>query len=305
MKKSELSENISRLLPENLTEEQNQKVFSHLVSAIKEAPLCNKCGELTGKNLGGTKVEVRWGYSSIGKDMEFDRWKLCAKCTQEFKKYQLICNICSKPIIEVMSDLAHRNSHSIFYGDYQKALQYYQGEKNYGLEYARISNRIVCEICYEDFIDQFKIPIPSGEYDPWDGELRKGEGPQRKNRIQEMFNFQLSGDFCAFSFEATVLWETAVKIRTDDNKDQLVISLSYRKNKPGYNYYNYVTAETGDGRYLKILVSWLEDLAKEKSQELDLTNMKITCVGQYLFFGKLRISSQEIIKEWEHTDGNE
>jgi hypothetical protein len=305
MNKNELFEKIAHLLPEEIKDDDSENLLKFLESSLNNLPVCNQCGVLTGGgHFDRTKVATSWGYNSTGKDGDHDKWNLCRKCSQEFEaKYEPVCSICLKSIVEVMAQLYFRNPHCTFYGDYEGALEHYRTNDHCGLEFATVAGRTVCEVCYEDLISGFKIPIPKGSYHFFTGDFSKGEGQQRKNRIEEAFAFTLMEDAVSYFHSAWAEWEELLEIRKSSDKHQRIIKLSYRKEKPKFverlkakhpDWEETLSAHTGDNRYLKVPVSWLEEKARQADVSLDLTKLKVENGGKRLIFGELCLDAEDV-----------
>lgn len=121
-----------------------------------EEKVCNKCGEcFRGKGL---EVKVNWGYDSTGKDGDKDVWDLCDECLKNFRsEARHVCSMCLKTLIEIKIEIMVASKDPRFHNNYEAAAQS-KYRTNY--DYAVIDKKIVCEICYDKFTNDFKLPIP-------------------------------------------------------------------------------------------------------------------------------------------------
>jgi len=311
MKKSEFLETLAPLFPEELTTEQVAALTPHFQKAVNDLPQCNKCGGFFEQRNWSTSVDVRWGYQSTGKDMEQDKWKLCRSCGDDFKKnYSPICSLCIRPIVDVMAELYSRNPHCTFYGNFKGALEYYQTSDHCGLEFATIAGRIACEICYENYISDFKIPIQAGEYHPWDGNFIGKEGEQRKNRIEEAFSWHCNGDSLSTMSDTWLTFDETVAIRAMKDAAQRAIKLNFRRSDPGMlavhlkadpDYQDTAVIHTGTDAYIRIPVGYLEEVAKIDGKKLDMMKPAIYDQGKMIGFGELTLPTVRIIIDCPQT----
>lgn len=276
-----------------------------LKNLLKNLKSCNKCGNIIDPDkLPKTEVKIHWGYNSTGKDTDCDIWNLCRSCTEEFNsKFAPICVECKKDIREVMADLAHKNPHSRFYGTFSEALSYFSSKNHYGLEYAKINARIFCEICYENFISEFKLPIAAGSYDCFTGEYLPEEGSQRTSRIEQAFNFKLDGDTHTKILEDWLSFEETVSLRAAPDASQRVFRLSVRTNKIDFIKYmesrghlceDTISFTMGDGTYKQLPISKLEESARTQNKNFQLSAAKIINNGYEISFDAFSIKSSEI-----------
>lgn len=307
--KKELIEKLAELIPDELTEEQEKAVSLHFENAIIDVPRCNKCGGFfKPKSWGSISVDVSWGYNSTGKDTDQDRWKLCRECSKEFEAlYEPICSLCKLSIVEVMAELYNRNPHCIFYGDYKGALRHYRTNEHCGLEYAKVAGRIVCEICYEKFINSFKIPIKAGSYRIWTGHFLEGEGEQRKNRIEEQFAFRIHGDSLSDIYETWLTFDEVVAIRNMEDPSHRAIKLRFRESKPDMlathrkddpSYEDKITIQNGSGDYVRIPRSFFE----KQSAAVDFYHLSIKKDGAVICFGDATFDAESVIEEFLGKD---
>jgi hypothetical protein len=309
MEKNEFLEKIAPLLPDNLTSDQTKALIWQFTTSIKDMPLCNKCGKFFKPGWGSSSVDVHWGYESTGKDTDQDKWRLCQDCCKDFcAKYVPICSMCNRSIVEVTAELSSRNPHCTFFGNPDAAKTHYQTYNHYGLEYAKIEGRIVCEICYEQFISDFNIPIQAGEYDVWTGEYDKKEGTQHQNRIEEAFSFRLTKDAVSSFYETFLSYDEVVAIRCLGDPSNRAIKLRFRQctqkmlerhRKDDPTYEDTASFQTGTGTYVEIPLSWLEKEAKEEGVELDITKPFIKKQGEILGFGELELVTHHVVKKFK------
>ncbi|RJR07445.1 hypothetical protein C4588_06885 [Candidatus Parcubacteria bacterium] len=279
----------------------------------RDKPRCNKCSAKI-ENLehrSVTTVRINWGYESTGKDLDCDVFTLCEGCTTEFRReYYPICSSCRTPIPEVMAGLNARNPHCTFYGDAAAALKHSQDPRGHcGYEYAEIAGAILCEVCYEDFINTFEIPIPAGEYAIWEGTYLPGEGTQRVNRIELALKPRIEmQDSLAIHYSAWASWDEVIQIRQHPEKHSLFVRVNYadydaefvehcRSKDPEYQ--KTVYAQTGDNQYYSIPICWLRAVADAqlKSTSFDPTKLAIIDMGRTLVFGELHVPAADIIKQ--------
>lgn len=306
MKKEEFLQSLSHLFPEELTAEQADALSAHLEKAARETPQCNKCGGFFKPGWGITSVDVSWGYNSTGKDTDRDKWKLCKDCSKEFQThYDPICSLCRLSVVEVMAELSARNPHCTFYGDYKGALLHQRTNEHCGLEYATVAGRIVCEICYEKFISDFKIPIKAGSYDI--GAFLYGEEEQRKNRIEESFAFRIHGDSLSDFYETWLTFDEVVAIRNMEDPSHRAIKLYFRESKPDMlaahrkddpSYEDKVAIQNGSGDYVRIPRSFFE----KQSAAVDFYNLSIEKDGTVICFGDASFDAESIIEEFLGKD---
>jgi len=314
MKKEEFLQQIAGHFPEELTEDQAEVLESQLAKAVKEAPQCNKCGNFfkgTRASWGSISVNVTWGYQSTGKDTDQDKWKLCQACSNAFRENcEPLCCICTRPVVEIMAELYSRNPHCIFYGDYKGALEFYRTDRHCGLEYAAIAGRIICEICYEEAISDFKIPIKAGSYMCFSGDFVEGEGEQQKNRIEKALAYKLSGDAVSVFSETWLEFDEVVAIRNLDDAANRAIKLTYRESKPDMlaihrkrdpDYEDRASVWTGRNGYARIPLSYLEEKAKEENKQLDMKKPAITDQGRFIAFGELVLDAADIISQFSDS----
>jgi len=84
---------------------------------------CNKCGKTVKEDNSFVEVEYRWGYQSIGKDGDTDKFDLCYECLRELRyKCFFTCNICKKSLKEVNAELESQKSGSRYYKDKYAAM---------------------------------------------------------------------------------------------------------------------------------------------------------------------------------------
>lgn len=316
MNKEEFLQNLIDNAPTDTDEAD--KFYQALDNAAKKIPQCNKCaavlsicnGKPTYRNV---EVSVHWGYNSTGKDTDHDKWWLCESCKDEFdKRYDPICSICQRTITDVMAELDARNPNCTFFGDKAAAVEHIKGNNHCGLEYATISGRTVCEICYEDFINDFAVPIQAASYHCFTGERKEREGFQRKDRIQEALNYVLTESYHSYYFRDKLSYEEVVEIRSMSDKNSRCISLRFEQDKPEMAAkldamtrargktpepeLETVTAQMGNNSYIGIPASWLRQQSEKQNAKLDLTQLKISNLGSILSFGELAVAATEILQ---------
>lgn len=306
----EISEEILQILLDKTA--QDEAAMRAKITEIlnRDKPKCNKCGVLilAPSRWNNVQVKIHWGYESTGKDTDCDIWNLCETCTQEFRTEHFpICSMCHKTIPEVMAKLDFMNPHHTYYGDYPAALARVSSMNHCGLEYAEIEGRILCEICYEEFIGCFKIPLQAGSYGIWDGEYEAGEGYQRQNRIENALKHRsVEQDAVATHFSAWLSWEELLEVRQDRNRHEKVVHLSYandsdelieriRMDDPDWQ--PKVHAQTGDNQYYSLPVPWLQELANNAGQEFEPTKLQVTNKGELLHFGEFQLSTKTIVEQ--------
>ena len=288
------------------SEENRKKVAEHLAKEAKRVPQCNQCGAVFEKKRWGiTDVTVHWGYESMGKDTDVDKWLLCEDCTKEFEsKCDPICSICKTSVVEVMASLSEQRPGCSFYGNIKLALEHYRNRSHHcGLEYASVNGRILCEICYEDFICSFKIPVQQRSYMIVSGDEYDREGSISKNRIQACKEFRLKEDAFSFFYEHYLPIEEAREARSAPDSKNRIYRLSHRDRKPGQKKKlgrdSYVTMSRGDGDYLRVPIEWLEDLAKMNKVSLDLKDLEILQCGKQVRLGGLILKTITIVDRWD------
>lgn len=144
-----------KVLEVNMTEKREHFSCEHC------RPICNSCAKPVEF---GYVITHAWGYFSTGKDGDRDHLVLCDECISKFEEEtESYCGFCHKSISEVAADLLSRNMGSSFYGNKEQAALYIK--KNPYFEYATIKGRIICEICYEEFLGRCKKPVEISDYD--------------------------------------------------------------------------------------------------------------------------------------------
>jgi len=278
-----------------------------------ETHRCNKCGETFSSShfKSTTHVNIAWGYNSMGKDTLKDSWDLCSNCTEEFESLPPVCAQCRKTIPEVMAYLYSESPRTSFYLDYPAALEYFKTSDNHcGYEYARIGDRILCEICYEAYVRSFKIPMIVGCYM---GEVGpKEEFDKQPDRIQQAIDYVSHGDSLRDFYEARCNRADTVAIRAsaDTNQRLEALRVEIYKNefkerwvKEGRPHYleDLITLDgclpTGERQYLKLTCrQFLEEAALRKYLEIpDFTKPSLSSDGKSIGFGSFIISSHNLI----------
>lgn len=251
----ELSPDISSKI-----EEQFQKL------AVK----CNKCASPIISDdpnhgwRGVISVSESWGYESTGKDMSHDNWTLCDACSSEFRqKYSPVCSGCRRSVTEVMALLDSRNQNSSLYGRFDAAMDRLRdSSKHCGIQYATIDGCIFCEICYEQFVSNFKVAFSADYFD----DETKSEPFVHTNRVDRATNL--------WEPENTKIlpWESLLIARKAPDASERIVSLRYREEHPehleylkarGHDVRPEISIQTGDGKHKSI---HLEDLQKELTE---------------------------------------
>lgn len=258
---------------------------------------CNKCGNFFSEDhrWGTTKVSIRWGYESTGKDGDLDEWVLCRDCTEKFHtEFEPICVGCKKSVIVAMAELSAKNPDCAFYGDLEAALAYHR-QKNW--ECARIGQHIFCEACYEELILSFKVPVLDLEYmhaDPLmllaggEEEIAVDSALVRENRITRALKFQNTSS-CVTAF---VPYEEAVAIKKSPDKHKLVIRMIRMQE----SHKDHLTLIMGDDKTINVFIGWLEGVASLRKKHFDINQMQILNEGKILRFGELEIDSEMVIE---------
>lgn len=294
-----------------LSDKDSQFAAEYLLKKMEELPRCNGCGDLFEGGWGSIAATINWGYESTGKDTDSDKWKLCRECSNQFRqKYLPRCSMCEKQIVEVMATLASRRQGSSFYGNYYAALKHYTYDEHCGLEYASVEGRIICEICYETFVDSFKLPIPKGSYQILSGDYREDEGTQNTNRIERALNYTSSGDSISNIYNHYLSYQETVELRQAADAASRVFSISYREYKPEYrklktSRQSYISLSVGDGSYLYVPLLSLERsaidaglIATSDFHDL-LHDLEVLEHGHRVRIGNLQIDTLSLISEWK------
>ena len=288
------------------SEENRKKVAEHLVKEAKKVPQCNQCGEVFEKKRWGiTDVTVHWGYESMGKDTDVDKWLLCEDCTKDFEaKFDPICSICKTSVVEVMAALSEQRPGCSFYGDLKAALDHYRNRSHHcGLEYVTVNGRTLCEVCYEDLICSFKIPVPQRRYTIGTGDVYDEEGSVSSNRIQAAKEFRLTEDSLSRFYEHYLPIEEAREARSSSDSKYRVYHIRHSDCKPEYKNKlgrdSYVTMSQGTGDYLRVPLEWLEDLAEMSKVNLDLKDLEVLQCGKQVRLGELILDTIKIAERWD------
>lgn len=308
----EISEEILQILLDKTA--QTEAAIKAKIEAIlnRDKPKCNKCGNaISSEHPDTIQVKISWGYESTGKDGDYDIWNLCENCAKQFKvacPTNLICNFCNRSIIDVTATLNAHNPHCIYYGDFPAAVESIKTaiskEQYCGLEYAEIADRIVCEECYESFIEKFVIPIESVN------QFYLGEEAKYQNRIEVALKHRnVSKDSMSTHYSEWLPWVELLEVKGNyKNRHEKITHLSYaddsldlianvKEKVPDWEPTIY--AQTGDNQMYYLPVSWLQNLAEQANQQFDPTKLKVTHYGELLHFGEFQLATKVVIAKPE------
>lgn len=291
--------------------EENIDKFNSLLN--EKFPKCNLCGKTIADldNWNGSYAHKEtWGYESCGKDMECDKWFLCVDCkTKTLDSLPLICSSCHKTIPEVMAELHHKHMGSSFYGDFKAALDHYHNNRHLGLSYTKILERILCEICYEQLITKFKLPITIIEEDgviPEEMSSNSNSSIKYNNfdypgRLGRTLNYRYQD--CIW-FETYLPWNELVEVRTGPLRSYAFINLFYRVEneqfiarikKENPDWEPHIMMATGDNCHYQVPISWLKTHAS-KIEGLDPTKLVLKEKGTLICIGSAEIYATDILE---------
>ena len=128
---------------------------------------CNKCGKELDHRYPHHNRDVTaiWGYYSCGKDTLEDRWTICFDCYNNLGRIaEPICSICKHKITDVMSALHVRyrkvSSDAERQREFKRYKTHIEGDFPTGCwEYATCGPITFCEVCYENYTRDFKVPM--------------------------------------------------------------------------------------------------------------------------------------------------
>lgn len=254
---------------------------------------CNNCVEFYEPSRSTTEVRIVWGYYSLGKDGDVDTWNLCQTCTEQFEdKWELHCASCQQSLARAAAELGARNPHSIFYGDLDAALKHQREHRI--TEYAKILDRVFCEICYEQILLSMKHPpITSNGFFAGDAlaELLTGEAKEPEKRPQSRIQAALAWRYTE-SHEAFLPYEEALAVRKENNIFQ-AIAVSSRRDQDKL----WMKMGTGQTFYLPVKVLSDRGISAE-----DLTRMKLADHGKTMRFEQKQILVADLIPHLQCID---
>lgn len=264
-------------------------------------PVCNQCGHSYHPERYGTiEFNTSWGYESTGKDGDHDSWNLCRTCADEFKKDNPpVCCKCLRSVVYIMGDLAARNTGCTFYGDPEAAQKHMEDINGCGYEFANINGMIFCEVCYEDFISQFKKPVLAQSYLFGCGDIvgPAEDAPQfHQNRIEAHFQYKAPG-----RHEAVLPYDEAVAARKSPTNHQRLIRVTYRL-LDGFDFDleqgkkqedEPLICQRADGEFFDIPPSQLVGA--------DFTKMAIQNFGRVLVLGDLKLDAAQLCDQYSNS----